>query len=250
LLASALGDLLPVRSGLVLDPGALLRAAAFGLLVALVFAAPPIMRARDFPAMALMRARIAPLGRATRAAVLPVGLGLGGIAALAFVGAPQPGLTATFLAGAIVLLGLLELLGWAIRKLAALLPRPGNPLLRAAISNLHRPGSSTTALVTALGFGLSAFVLLAAVQTSLDGNIRRSVPERAPDYFVLDVPREGIETFLTVVGRNAPGSIVRTVPTLRGAVLAYGPKSDMTRVSELDELPEGAWALSGERGLT
>jgi putative ABC transport system permease protein len=43
---------------------------------------------------------------------------------------------------------------------------------------------------------------------------------------------------------------VRTVPTLRGAVLAYGPKSDMTRVSELDELPEGAWALSGERGLT
>jgi putative ABC transport system permease protein len=40
------------------------------------------------------------------------------------------------------------------------------------------------------------------------------------------------------------------VPALRGAVLAYGPKDGMTRVSELEELPEGAWALRGERGLT
>ena len=251
LLASALGDLLPVRSGLVFDPWALVRAAAFGLLVALVFAAPPIARARDFPAMALMRARVAPLaGRVRRAGALPVALGLAGIAVLAFVGAPQPLLTATFLGGAVALLGLLALLGWAIRKLAARVPRPADPLLRAALANLHRPGSSTAALVTALGFGLSAFVLLAAVQTSLDGNIRRSVPERAPDYFVLDVPRDGVGRFELLVEDNAPGAQVRSVPTMRGAILAYGPKDAMTRVSELEELPEGAWALSGERGLT
>lgn len=251
LLASALGDLLPVRSGLVLDPWALVRAAAFGLLVALVFAAPPLARARDFPAMALMRARVAPLaGRVRRAGALPVVLGLAGIAALAFLGAPQPLLTATFLGGAVALLGLLALLGWAIRKLAARVPRPADPLLRAALANLHRPGSSTAALVTALGFGLSAFVLLAAVQTSLDGNIRQSVPARAPDYFVLDVPRAGAERFEALVEANAPGAQVRSVPTMRGAILAYGPKDEMTRVSELEELPEGAWALSGERGLT
>ena len=251
LLASALGDLLPVRSGLVFDPWALVRAAAFGLLVALVFAAPPLARARDFPAMALMRARVAPLaGRVRRAGALPVALGLAGIAVLAFVGAPQPLLTATFLGGAVALLGLLALLGWAIRKLAARVPRPADPLLRAALANLHRPGSSTAALVTALGFGLSAFVLLAAVQTSLDGNIRRSVPERAPDYFVLDVPRDGVGRFELLVEDNAPGAQVRSVPTMRGAILAYGPKDAMTRVSELEELPEGAWALSGERGLT
>ena len=251
LLASALGDLLPVRSGLVFDPWALVRAAAFGLLVALVFAAPPLARARDFPAMALMRARVAPLaGRVRRAGALPVALGLAGIAVLAFVGAPQPLLTATFLGGAVALLGLLALLGWTIRKLAARVPRPADPLLRAALANLHRPGSSTAALVTALGFGLSAFVLLAAVQTSLDGNIRRSVPERAPDYFVLDVPREGVRRFELLVEDNAPGAQVRSVPTMRGAILAYGPKDAMTRVSDLEELPEGAWALSGERGLT
>ena len=251
LLASALGDLLPVRSGLVFDPWALVRAAAFGMLVALVFAAPPVARARDFPAMALMRSRVAPLaGRARRAGALPVALGLAGIAALAFLGAPQPLLTATFLGGAVALLGLLALLGWAIRKLAARAPRPSDPLLRAALANLHRPGSSTAALVTALGFGLSAFVLLAAVQTSLDGNIRQSVPERAPDYFVLDVPRDGTGRFEALVEANAPGAQVRSVPTMRGAILAYGPREAMVRVSELEEIPEGAWALNGERGLT
>ncbi|MGX7894433.1 ABC transporter permease [Tsuneonella sp. HG222] len=250
LLANALGDLLPVRSGATFDPWALLRAAAFGLLVATVFAAPPLARARDYPAMALMRARVAPLARIGSGAARPVALGLAGIVALAFAGAPQPLLTASFLAGAVAVFGLLALLGWGIRRLAARAPRPANPLLRIAIGNLHRPGSATTALVVALGFGLTAFVLLAGIQSSLDGNIRRSVPERAPDYFVLDVPRDGAEKFAAMVEAAAPGSAIRTVPTMRGAVLAFGPKGAMTRVSELEELPDGAWGLRGERGLT
>jgi putative ABC transport system permease protein len=250
LFAKALGELLPVRSGLVVDGWALLRAALFGLLVALIFAAPPLARARRYPAMALMRARVSPLKQLGRGATVPVALGLAGIAALAFLGAPQPLLTATFLGGAVALLGLLTLLGFLIRKGAARIPRPADPLLRSALANLHRPGASTAALVTALGFGLSAFVLLAGVQTSLEGNISRSVPERAPDYFVLDVPRAGAGEFEAMVRRQAPEATIQTVPTLRGAILAYGPKDAMTRVSTLEELPEGAWALRGERGLT
>lgn len=250
LLAQALGDLLPVRSGLTIDPGALLRAALFGLLVALVFAAPPVMRARDFPAMALMRSRVAPLARAWRGALVPVGAGLIGIAILALAGSPQPGLSAMFLGGAAALLAVLALLGWTIRKLAERLPRPANPIVRTALANLHRPGSATGALVTALGFGLAAFVLLAAIQTSLDSNIRRSVPERAPDYFVLDVPRDRLGEFESTVKRHAPNAAIEAVPTLRGAILAYGPKDNPQVVSRMEELPEGAWALRGERGLT
>src|SRR5690606_19434574 len=250
LLASALGDLLPVRGGLVFDPAALLRAALFGMLVAVVFAAPPVMRARHYPAMALMRSRVAPLARAWRGAVLPVSLGLAGIAALALIGSPQPGLSATFLGGAAVILLLLWGLGRAIRALAARVPRPSDAIARAALANIHRPGSATGSLVTALGFGLAAFVLLAAVQTSLSANIQRSVPAIAPDYFVLDIPRDRLTEFRAEVGRQAPGAEIEAVPTLRGAILAYGPKDNPTVVAELDELPEGAWALSGERGLT
>jgi len=49
LLVWGLASLLPVETGLVIDPPALLRAAAFGLLVALVFAAPPLLKARRGP---------------------------------------------------------------------------------------------------------------------------------------------------------------------------------------------------------
>jgi putative ABC transport system permease protein len=93
-------------------------------------------------------------------------------------------------------------------------------------------------------------VLLAAVQTSLDGNIRRSVPARAPDYFVLDIPRDRLPEFRATVLGQAPGATIEAVPTLRGAILAYGPKEHPTVVSQLDDLPDGAWALRGERGLT
>ncbi|GGD90260.1 glycosyl transferase family 1 [Tsuneonella deserti] len=250
LLARALSGLLPVGDGIVFAPGALLTALAYGLLVALVFAAPPLLRARRFPAMALMRERVSPLG-ADRTALVPVVLGLAAIAALALSTAKQPLLTAGFLGGAALALALLAALGFGIRRLASRLPRPRDPLWRAALANLHRPGAATGTLVTALGFGLSAFVLLAAVQTSIDGTIAKRVPAQAPDYFVLDLPKDGVRPFTALVERAAPGSQVRAVPALRGAILAYGPRDRMTRVADLgDDLPDGAWALRGERGLT
>jgi putative ABC transport system permease protein len=250
LLGAALGSLLPVAPGLVIDPGALVRAVLYGLLVALVFAAPPLLAARHFPAMALMRARVSPLARRWRDAVLPVALGMGGIAALALATARQPMLALWFLGGALGLLILLGALGLGIRRLAAYLPRPERPLLRLALANLHRPGAQTGALVTALGFGLSAFVMLAAIQTSLDANIAARVPQRAPDYFVLDIPRERVGEFREAVAQVAPLARVRTVPALRGAILAYGPAGRMTRVADLKQIPDEAWPLRGERGLT
>ncbi|HVR90995.1 MAG TPA: FtsX-like permease family protein [Novosphingobium sp.] len=250
LLGQALGALLPVRPGFVFDAAALARAATYGLLVAFVFAAPPLMAARQFPAMALMRARVSPLTSRWRETLLPVGIGLAAIAALALATAAQPLVTGWFLGGAAVLLALLGGLGWAIRHLAARLPRPREPMLRAALANLHRPGAQTGALVTALGFGLATFVLLAVVQTSLDANIDARVPQRAPDYFVLDVPRNRAGEFAAAVRSVAPSATVRTVPALRGAILAYGPAGAMTRVADLPEIPDDAWPLRGERGLT
>ena len=242
--------MLPVAAGFVFDPWALLRAVAYGLLVVLVFAAPPLLAARRFPAMALMRARVSPLPSIRREALLPVALGMTAIAAIAMLTAAQPLVTATFLGGAVALLGLLALLGWTIRTMAARAPRPQRPLLRLALANLHRPSAQTGALVTALGFGLSAFVLLAAVESSLDANIAARVPNRAPDYFVLDVPKDRADAFRQTVEAADPGSKVTLVPSMRGSILAYGPEGAMTRVADLKQIPDNAWPLRGERGLT
>lgn len=249
LLASALQGLLPVESGFIIAPGALLLAAGYGLLVAFAFAAAPLLRARTFPAMALMRSGIVPLAR-DRRALLATGAGLAAICALALLTTAQPMLSGGFLLGAGGALLLLAGLGWGIQRLARRLPRPKNPLLRSAIANIHRPGAPTGALVTALGFGLAAFVLLAAVQSAIDGNIAQRVPREAPDYFVLDVPPAQEPRFFELIQAEFPKAGIRTVPTMRGAVIAYGAKDAMTRVADLEEIPEGAWALRGERGLT
>ena len=248
-LALALQGLLPVSSSVIIDPGAILLALAYGMLVALVFAAPPLLRARHFPAMALMRSRVSPLSRDPKALWL-VGGGLAAIVALALVTAENWMLSGSFLLGAAAILALLALLGLGIRKLAGALPRPSNPVARNALANLHRPGSSTGALVTALGFGLASFVLLAAVQSAIDGNIRSRVPDQAPDYFVLDIPRDQVTEFEDLVQQADPAAQWRTVPALRGSVLAFGQEGAMTRTADLTEIPDGAWALRGERGLT
>ena len=250
LLGQALGALLPVSPGFVLDARALGLAAAYGLLVALVFAAPPLIRARAFPAMALMRARVSPLRVAPLQLLAPTGIGLAAIAAVALFTANNPRITAMALASAAGVIAFLGLLGWAIREGAARMPRPRHPLLRAGLANLHRPASQTGSLVTALGFGLSAFVLLAVVQTALDGNIRARVPAQAPAYFVLDIPRDREREFRAAVLGAVPQAEIRTIPNLRGRILAYGPQQRMTRVADLGEIPDEAWPLRGERGIT
>jgi len=248
-LGAALQGLLPVESGFIIAPAPLALAAAYGLLVAFAFAAAPLLRARSYPAMALMRSGIVPLGRDKRA-LIATGLGIAAICALALMTTAQPRLSGGFLIGAGAALTLLAGLGWGIQLIARRLPRPANPLLRSALSNIHRPGAPTGALVTALGFGLAAFVLLAAVQSAIDGNIQSRVPRDAPDYFVLDVPRDKEPRFFELVQADFPNAAIRTVPTMRGAVLAFGPKDAMVRVADLDEIPDGAWGLRGERGLT
>jgi len=67
---------------------------------------------------------------------------------------------------------------------------------------------------------------------------------------VLDLPRDKAAEFQRIVRAAAPEARVRTVPALRGAILAYGPAERMTRVSELAVIPDEAWPLRGERGLT
>ena len=249
LLGAALQGLLPVETGFVIEPAPLALAAAYGLLVAFAFAATPLLRARAFPAMALMRARVTPLARNWRALAW-TGAGIAAICALSLLTTSQPMLSGGFLIGAGGALIALALIGLAIRIAARRAPRTTNPLLRAAVANLHRPGAPTGALVTALGFGLAAFVLLAAIQSAIDGNIQQRVPREAPDYFVLDIPRDSESDFRALVTGLDPNASIRTVPALRGSVLAYGSKGNMTRVADLEEIPEGAWVLRGERGLT
>ena len=153
---------------------------------------------------------------------------------------------ASFIGSVLGLLAFLAGLGWLIRRIAAALPRPRAPLARLALAGLHRPGAQTGRLVVALGLGLTLFATLATIQTSLNSAIENTIPKRAPSFFALDIPKDEEARFRSSVSAIAPNAEVVTVPTLRGPVVAL---NDL-RVADMKDIPEEAWFLRGDRGLT
>jgi putative ABC transport system permease protein len=63
---------------------------------------------------------------------------------------------------------------------------------------------------------------------------------------VLDVPRDRATEFGNMVGAADPKGQINIIPALRGTITEFGGQ----RVDQLAELPEGAWVLRGDRGLT
>ncbi len=239
-------DILPIAPGFALYPAPLLASAAYGLLIAIAFALPPLMRTRYVPAAGLFRSVVEGGQRFDRKTVIYVSIAITALISIAIATAREPIFSGGFIAAAFALLLILTGIAWVIRWVAIRLPRPKAPLLRLALANLHRPGAQTQALVVALGLGLTLFVTLAAIQTSINNEIARSVPERAPSFFVLDVPRGDADRFRELVRTAAPDARINMIPALRGSIIAYGGQ----RVDQLAELPEGAWVLRGDRGLT
>jgi putative ABC transport system permease protein len=240
------GDILPVQPGFAIHPLPLLTSAAYGLLIAFLFTLPPLAKARTLPVVAILRDMVEPRNRLDRRSLTAMGIAGGALLMLAIGTAREPLFSAAVLgATAAVLLFLLGL-GRVVTWVARRLPRPPSPLWRLAIANLHRPGAQTAALVVALGLALTLFVTLAGIQTSLRAEIARTVPQKAPDQFVLDIPSAREATFRAILALRAPNATVNVVPALRGRIVGYGD----VRVADLKELPEGAWFLHGERGVT
>jgi putative ABC transport system permease protein len=247
MLATALlVDVLPIRPELKLHAEPLATSAVFGLLMGFIFVVPPLARARLQPVASLLRDQLGERRRAGWRPLLLAGAAAAAVVALALATSDRPLFAAGVLgaiAGAILLLAAI---GWIVRIAAARAPRPRRPLLRLALTGLYRPGAQTIALIVALGLALTLFVTLAAIQTSLSAEIESSIPDRAPDHFVLDIPSERRAEFEALVRAQAPQAEVNIVPALRGTITAFGGQ----RVAELEELPDGAWFLRGERGVT
>lgn len=246
IISAVAGDALPIPPERGLYPGPLLAAAVYGLLIALTFSLVPLAQARAVPAAALFRGGVERLQRPRAGTLGLVALAAASIAALAIGTAAEPLFAAGFVGAALGLLLLLTLLGIAIRWTASRLPRPRGPLARLALANLHRPGAQTGRLVVALGLGLTLFTTLAVIETNLSGQIRSTIPAKAPSFFLLDIPVAEVPRFRALSRRAAPGSELTAIPSLRGPVVAV----DGVRVSDMKSIPDGAWILRGDRGLT
>ncbi|RUW69543.1 MULTISPECIES: ABC transporter permease [unclassified Mesorhizobium] len=245
--SAALQSVIPVPAEGGFYPGALAMAALFGLLVTLAFALLPLGRARDVPATALFRE----MGFESRGfprlpyVAAAVGIALF-LAALAILFSGDRRIASIFVGATIVAFVVLRLVGALVQWAARKSPRVRSVALRLALGNIHRPGALTPSVVLSLGLGLTLLVTLALI----DGNLRRqisgSLPERAPNFFFVDIQSGDVDAFSALIGKEAPGGTLVKVPMLRGRVMALNGID----VGKVSVPPEGAWVLRGDRGLT
>ena len=98
-----------------------------------------------------------------------------------------------------------------------------------------------------LGLGLTLLVDACRDRVEHRCRNRHQRPARsAPALFLVDIPREQARGLTALTGARLPGAELRLVPSLRGPVTAVNG----TRVTDLKAIPEGAWILRGDRGLT
>lgn len=245
--AGLIGNVVPVaaRTGVHAAPLAL--AAAFGLLTALTFSLWPLARACRLPAATLFRdaaarggGRPGPAAAAATAALALL------LAALAVATARDPAVAAWFVAGAAGAMLLFAGAARVVARAARALERAGGVGARLALANLHRPGAPTGSVVLSLGLGLTVLVTVALVEANLGREITRSLPERAPGYFFVDVQGHQAGEFRDVVSAVEGFRGMRSTPMLRGRVVRLnGAPARAEGVA-----PEGRWMLRGDRGVT
>ena len=239
-------SLLPVAPDTSPQWGALGRAALFGVLITFAASWRMVANAGDTRPARLLRGDVGngePLSWRTFA--LPI-LALVLAAAIAIGSASDPWFAAIGLGGIAALCALFALIGLAIRRISRGAKHLGGPITRLGIAALDRPGAGTGRLAVSLGLGLTLLVTLAGTASSILAEIDTSVPKRAPALFLVDIPQAEEAKFRALAASGLPGAELRLVPSLRGPVTEVNG----VRVTEMRNIPEGAWIVRGDRGLT
>jgi putative ABC transport system permease protein len=246
-LTTMLGDALPIKADLTVSVRSLLTAAAYGLLVSLVFTLWPLGRAEQVRAGVLFRDEVAPEQVWPRPRIIALTL----VAALMLVGLAVFTSEARMLAfyyclGVVGVFLVFHGLGTAIAWGARRVRRPRWPELALAIGNLGAPGGIARSVVLSLGAGLSLLVTVALVDRSIVYELTSSLPGTSPNYFVLDIRRTEADDFRALVLREAPAAKISEAPMLRGRLVKLGDRL----AEQVKATPETAWVLTGDRGLS
>lgn len=244
----ALSGLLPLPQSGVIYFSALALGAVYGLVTAVTFAIWPLGIAREVPATDLFRGEAGgvslPLPRGQY--LIALGLCVALLAGLSILLSENRFVAGVFVGGIAFAFLLLRLVAVAVQKLAAAAPKPRSTEWRMAVTNIYRPGSLTQSVVLALGLGLALLVCLALIDGNLRQQVSGNLPERAPDFFFVDVQNGDKETFEELLAEIAPEGKVFSVPMLRGRIISLkGIAAEDYPVAD-----GGAWVLRGDRGIT
>jgi putative ABC transport system permease protein len=189
-----------------LDPGvtwdwaSLAQALLIGVLSTLLFTLPPLLRIRTIRPSLILRRDMAetrpPFWERLRQSKLSVAVsalvvaGMGGVAAWL----SEVRIGVYFTLGLVVSLLVLGAVAWALLKGLRVFLRttslrlPSN--IRHGLANLYRPGNHATAILVALGVGVTFTLTVYLVQRSLISQLTSSAPPGMPNVFFVGITPE------------------------------------------------------------
>lgn len=238
---------LPFPAEIRLAPMALVEAAFYGALSALIFTLLPLARTETIRPAALYRGgtgtRAWPRKRYLAALALLSAALIGSATWLS--GIPELALGAAGgVLGALLVLGLAALaLRLVARRLARSRIARGRPAARAALAAIGAPRSDATSVVLSLGLGLSVLAAVGQIDWNLRQAIATDLPTRAPAFFFIDIQPDQIDPFLAMIRANPAVTDTETAPMLRGVI---------TRINDRParEVAGDHWVVRGDRGIT
>ena len=256
---------LPILSGMLsldlapsVDARSLLLAAAFGMLIAVVFALLPLRGAQKLKPASLFRSSGGDNTRlgwrdllAWRTAV-PLLVMLAAIAGLALLTTGSAMLVFWYGVGAFVAFGLLRGAAWLLQAGLRRLPPLPEAKLRLAIRAIHRPGSAAPVVVLSLGLGLALLLMITLLDQSLRAQIDSAVAEDVPAFVLLDMPKSMLPEVEAFAAADPDIEQLETIAMLRGTIESVNG----TAVGDLGPLPDdiadmfqGDTALSWARAV-
>lgn len=211
LLASLVFAELPAPTWLPAAQGA-----AIGLTALLGFALPPLLALRQVPPARVLRRE---LGRAPARALPATVLAVATVAALVLWQARDVKLAGYVMGGGAIAVGALLAASWiTVRLLSGLRARVGVSW-RFGVANVVRRAGTSAVQVAGFGLGLTMLLLLTLVRGDLLGEWRASLPEEAPNYFLLNVLPGEVEPLKALL-RERGVDIADLYPMIRGRITA------------------------------
>lgn len=202
------------------------------LLILLGFSLPPLLQLRKVPPARVLRRSLEPpplryasvYGTAVLALVVLLGWLLRDLRLLAYVCAAALGTFAVLVAA-----------GWLLVRGLGRLRSSVGVSWRYGMANIARRGRDSVAQIVAFGLGLMVLLLLAVVREDLMQEWRASLPEDAPNHFLINIrPDQGEELreYFRERGIQAP----ELVPMVRA------------RLTHIEGTPVGERSFPSERG--
>lgn len=210
-----------------------------GLLVMILFTFLPLFRLGGIKPVAIFRSEITVATKASvRYATFFIGLLF--LSLLVIRQLEDISIGVYFMAGCIGVIAVVTAVTTLLLKLIRSLSVPWLSL-RQALRSLYRPGNASRSIIVTLTSALSVLLTIYLIEFNLFSSFVDNYPEDAPNLFCLDIQKNQVDQFRTIVGED-----VEFFPVIRARLLSINGK-EIDRVKERERKSD---SLAREFNLT